>query len=99
ADKPAAPAAPAVSTELPKPDAEGFISMFNGKDLTGWHGLEGFWSAKDGMIVGSETKEKSKQTFLVYTAIPKIGDFEMHYKYKFASRTGNSGVQFRSKII
>src|SRR5689334_6264018 len=22
--------------ELPKPDAEGFISMFNGKDLTGW---------------------------------------------------------------
>ena len=24
-----------------KPDADGFISMFNGKDLTGWDGLEG----------------------------------------------------------
>ena len=101
-DKPAATPAPAETTttaELPKPDAEGFIEMFNGKDLTGWKGLEGFWSAKDGMIVGSETKEKSEQTFLVYTAIPQIADFEMHYKYKFATPDGNSGVQFRSKML
>lgn len=82
-----------------KPDAEGFVEMFNGKDLTGWHGLEGFWSAKDGMIVGSETKAGSKQTFLVYTATPSIANFEMHFKYKFATPDGNSGVQFRSKII
>jgi hypothetical protein len=82
-----------------KPDAEGFIPMFDGTDLAGWSGLEGFWSAKDGMIVGSETKAGSKQTFLVYTAIPQIADFEMHFKYKFATPDGNSGVQFRSKII
>ena len=72
--------------------------MFNGKDLTGWHGFEGYWSAKDGMIVGSEVKEKSKHTFLIYTAIPSIANFELHYKYKFATPTGNSGLQFRSKI-
>ena len=26
--------------ELPKPDADGFMTIFNGKDLTGWEGLE-----------------------------------------------------------
>jgi hypothetical protein len=99
ADKPAAaPAAVTAAAELPKADAEGFIPMFDGKDLDGWHGYEGYWSAKDGAIVGSEVKEKSKHTFLVYTAMPSVANFEMHYKYKFGTPTGNSGVQFRSKI-
>jgi hypothetical protein len=99
-DKAAAPAAPAAtaSADLPKPDADGFVEMFNGKDLTGWHGYPGYWSAKDGMIVGSEVKDKSKHTFLIYTAIPSVANFEMRYKYKFATPTGNSGVQYRSKI-
>jgi putative heme-binding domain-containing protein len=88
---------------LPKADADGFISLFNGKDLTGWEGLEGYWSVKDGVIDGSETKDKSKQTFLILSASkadPKqFGNFEMHFKYKFATSTGNSGLQFRSKIL
>ena len=96
-DKPASPAAQAPA--LPAPDADGFVSLFNGKDLTGWHGLEGFWSVKDGVISGSEEKDKSEQTFLVLTAIPSVADFELHYQYKFATPTGNSGVQFRSKVI
>jgi|SRR6185437_1591488 len=98
ADKPAGAAPAASAVEAPKPDAEGFVQMFNGTDLSGWHGFDGYWSAKDGMIVGSEVKEKSKHTFLIYTAIPKISDFEMHYKFRFGTPTGNSGVQFRSQI-
>jgi putative heme-binding domain-containing protein len=90
-------------SQLPSPDAEGFISLFNGKDLTNWEGLEGFWSVKDGVIEGSATKEKSKQTFLVLSpskADPgKFANFELHLKYKFATPTGNSGVQFRSKFV
>ena len=89
--------------ELPKPDADGFITLFNGKDLTNWEGLEGYWSVKDGVIEGSETKDKSKQTFLVLSASradpAKFANFEMHLKYKFATPTGNSGVQFRSKFV
>lgn len=85
--------------ELPKPDAKGFISMFNGKNLDGWEGLPGYWSVKDGVISGHETRDKSKQTFLIYTAIPEVSDFEMHFSYRFATDDGNSGVQFRSKII
>jgi len=98
-DKPAAPA-PAASAPapLPKPDADGFISLFNGTDLTGWAGYPGYWSVKDGVILGSEVKEKSKHTFLLLTAIPSVSDFELHYKYKFATPTGNSGLQFRSKV-
>jgi hypothetical protein len=98
-DKPAGDANAAAVAAPPKPDAEGFIEMFNGKDLSGWEGMEGFWSVKDGVISGSEVKEKSRQTFLIYKAIPVTSDFEMHYKYKFATPDGNSGVQFRSKVV
>ena len=80
------------------PAADGFRSLFNGKDLTGWDGLEGFWSVKDGAISGAETKEHpAPQTFLICK--DKFGDFELHFKYKFATPDGNSGVQFRSKVI
>jgi putative heme-binding domain-containing protein len=89
--------------ESPQPDADGFISLFNGKDLTGWEGLEGYWSVKDGFLEGSQTRDKSRQTFLVLSASKadpkKFGNFELHLKYKFATPTGNSGVQFRSRIL
>jgi hypothetical protein len=83
---------------LPKPDADGFITIFNGKDLSGWEGLDGYWSVKDGVISGHETKDKSKQTFLVFTAA-QVHDFELHLKYKFTTPDGNSGIQFRSKLL
>jgi len=84
--------------ELPKPDADGFVTIFNGKDLSGWEGLEGYWSVEDGVISGHETKDKSKQTFLIFTGFP-VNDFELHVKYKFATPDGNSGIQFRSKVL
>ncbi|MGO8930657.1 MAG: hypothetical protein ACLQU3_27685 [Limisphaerales bacterium] len=40
-DKPATGAA-AAAAPLGQPDAKGFISLFNGKDLIGWEGLEGY---------------------------------------------------------
>ena len=54
---------------LPKRDADGFITLFNGHDLTGWTGLPGFWSVTDGSISGRQMKEISKQTFLVFTPL------------------------------
>ena len=56
-----------IASAQPASSDGGFVSIFNGKDLTGWKGLEGFWSVKDGAIVGQATKATSKQTFLVYT--------------------------------
>ncbi len=88
----------AEESRLPKPDADGFITIFNGKDLTGWEGLEDYWEVKDGVISGHETKDKSKQTFLVFKGC-KVSDFELRLKYKFATPDGNSGIQFRSKVL
>ena len=90
-----------ILAEDPKPDAHGFISLFNGKDLTGWEGMEGYWSVKDGVISGHETKDKSKQTFLIYKE--PVKDFELHCSFKFnavdGKVDGNSGIQFRSKVL
>ena len=79
--------------------------IFNGKDLTGWKGVEGFWSVKDGAITGQTTKENPAKTntFLVWDG--EVGDFELKFKYKIvdekgeANGFGNSGVQYRSKVV
>lgn len=75
----------------------GFESLFNGKDLAGWKGLEGFWSVEDGAITGeTKTDFKGPNTFLVWQD-GEPGNFELHFKYRIFS--GNSGVQYRSKLI
>src|SRR5579862_5553930 len=78
-----------------KADSDGFVSLFDGKTLDGWDGMPGYWSVVDGAIVGKETKDKSEQTFLIYKG-KNYSNFELHFKYKFATPDGNSGVQFRS---
>src|SRR5688572_16628383 len=75
----------------------GFESLFNGKDLTGWKGKEGFWSVQDGAITGeTKTDFKGPNTFLVWQG-GEPENFELRFKYRIYS--GNSGVQYRSKLI
>jgi hypothetical protein len=90
--------APNVPGALPKPDADGFVTIFNGRDLAGWNGLADYWSVRDGSISGHQTKDTSKQTFLVFSPF-RVSDFELHLKYRFASPEGNSGIQFRSMVL
>ena len=82
----------------PAPDADGFITLFNGHDLTGWTGLAGYWRVEDEAISGRQIKETSRQTFLVLSTLT-VRDFELHFRYRFASPDGNSGVQFRSTVL
>lgn len=35
-----------------------FVSIFNGKDLTGWTGPTSIWSVKDGVLVGRSTAKR-----------------------------------------
>jgi hypothetical protein len=86
-----------LTRELPKGDADGFVTIIGGDDLKVWKGLPNYWYAKDGVLGGHQTKEDSKQTFLVYPFI--LRDFELHLKYKFILPQGNSGIQFRSKVL
>jgi len=87
-----------IDSALPKPDADGFVTIFNGRDLAGWTGLADYWSVTDGSISGHQTKDMSRQTFLVFSAL-KVTDFELRLKYRFASPEGNSGIQFRSMVL
>jgi Domain of Unknown Function (DUF1080) len=83
---------------LPQSDADGFITLFNGRDLAGWTGFPGYWSVRDGTISGHQAKDTSRQTFLIFSGL-KVSDFELHLKCRFASPEGNSGIQFRSMVL
>ncbi len=91
-------ASPLLGAEAGKEAAaeKGFVSIFNGKDLTGWDGDPRLWSVKDGVIHGQTTKEKPARgnTFCVWRA-GKLKNFVL--KIKFRIENGNSGIQYRSK--
>lgn len=73
-------------------------SLFNGKDLSGWEGRDDLWSVEDGAIVGRTSEEDpiAANTFLVWQGdVPK--NFELVAEFKIES--GNSGIQYRSKVI
>lgn len=76
----------------------GFVSMFNGKDLTGWDGKPGWWYVEDGAITSQSTPEKpcTKAHYLIWRG-GKPGDFELRLCYKLIG--GNSGIQFRSREL
>ena len=72
--------------------------LFNGKDLTGWEGDLAIWSVEDGAIVGRLTAEKpiDHNTFLIWQG-GQLGDFRLRLEYQIEG--GNSGVQYRSRVI
>ena len=77
---------------------EGFVPIFNGKDLSGWEGEAGFWSVEDGAITGQTTPEKPcrHSTYLIWRG-GTVADFELRFSYRVPQ--GNSGVQFRSREL
>jgi hypothetical protein len=80
-------------------DKEEFQPLFNGKDLRGWEATKPeLWSVKDGMIVGKQGKNQIKNnTFL--TARGKYTDFTLKVSVRLVGDEGNSGIQFRTRIL
>jgi hypothetical protein len=76
--------ASSAETELPKPDKEGYITLFNGKTLDGWHknpkrighGTGGQWYVEGGAIVGEQDPPGSGNGGILLTD-HKFGDFEL----------------------
>ena len=82
------------STELS--DEKGFVSLFNGKDFSGWEGNFEIWKVKDQMIVGDSPGIKQNE----FLATKKtFEDFELRLEFRMQDGKGNSGVQFRSKRL
>jgi len=76
-------------------DHTGYVSIFDGKTLTGWDGKPGVWSVQDGAIVGVSTKDKDAgNTFIIYRGtVAKDFDLKLEIKDEWG---GGSGVQYRS---
>ena len=70
-------------------------SFFNGVDLTGWSGNEGFWSVIDGAIVGNFDKPVARNEFIWSTVA--VEDFHFTVDVKLTPDDRNAGIQFRSK--
>jgi hypothetical protein len=77
---------------------EGYESLFNGKDLSDWKGDMSRWRVEDGAITGYTTPDNllKYNTFLIWKG-GEPADFELRLKYKIVG--GNSGVQYRSKVV
>jgi hypothetical protein len=71
----------------------GFVSLFNGKDLTGWRYLgkgAGTFSVKGGAI-----HYKGGNGWLCYT-VKEYPDFELRCEFKLIKKGGDGGIFFRA---
>lgn len=85
------------------PDETGFVSIFDGKTMTGWEGDTTYWRVEGGSLIGEIVpgKEIRENTFIIYKGGPDKGmmkDFELKLDYKITDR-GNSGINYRSSIV
>ena len=88
---------PALAADKPAVEP-GFVSLFNGKDLSGWDGDPRFWSVDDGFIRGRTTPDNPTKgnTFCIWRD-GKPTNFIL--KAKFRLHNHNSGIQYRSKEV
>lgn len=82
---------------LPAFAQEGFVSLFNGRDLTGWDAEPGLWRVQDGVIIGtSEVGRPKTNSFLIWNGT--VRDFELRVTIRVVG-DNNSGVQYRSRRL
>lgn len=74
--------------------ADGFTSIFNGKDLSGWDSKPGCWEVRDGEIWCTGISDV--KNWLVWRE-DQPEDFVL--KMEFRWERGNSGVQVRSEDL
>jgi len=68
---------------------EGFVSLFNGKDLTGWtvpEGDNGHWKVADG-VIDYDARSEAKKNKNLATA-ESFGDFALHVEWRLKQTSG-----------
>ncbi len=75
---------------------QGFVLLFDGKTLDGWDGDPRVWRVEDGVIVGSSDMHSPEHNTFLVCKVPYT-DFVLKAEVKL--RNGNSGIQFRSKVL
>ena len=82
-----------------KKKEEGFIKIFNGKNLEGWQGDTLYWRVQDGILTGEVTAATllKRNSFIIWkTKQPE--NFELQVDYRVSAH-GNSGINYRSVLI
>ena len=77
---------------------EGWIQLFNAKDLTGWktRGKNTSWEVQDGVMANLREKDgKKRRGVNIYTEATFL-DFTLHIEFK-VPKGGNSGVYARGR--
>lgn len=77
---------------------DGFRSLFNGTDLTGWDGNPELWSVENGCIVGKTTgpEHLTYNQFLIWRG-GVLKNFELRVSAKVTGN--NTGIQYRSREL
>jgi hypothetical protein len=76
-----------------KPEGQGFVPLFNGKDLAGWQthpGQPGDWKVEDGVLVGRGPGKSH-----LFSDRADFADFHLRTRVR-VNAGGNSGVYFRT---
>lgn len=85
------------SERAERTDSEGFVSIFDGRTLDGWHAVPKEcaedWSVRDGAIVGLGSADRL--AYLVWKD-ERLTDFELKLRYRLPGK-GNTGVEIRSQ--
>jgi len=96
------PSAPAVCGQqqsrcLRQSGGDGFVSIFDGRTLDGWHAVPKEsawdWTVRDGVIVGHGSA--NRLSYLVWKD-EHLTDFELELRYRLPGK-GNTGVEIRSQ--
>ena len=76
---------------------EDWTPLFDGKTLNGWRGDPAVWSVQDGAITGVNSAEHPVKHNVFLASEQSFGDFEIKFKYRIVG--GNSGLQYRSRLV
>ena len=87
-----------LSESTPNADSS-FVSLFNGKDLSGWDGDPSAWKVENGIVIGTCEGPGSltHNTFLIWRD-GTVKDFELHATVRVVG-DNNSGIQYRSREL
>jgi RNA polymerase sigma factor (sigma-70 family) len=80
----------------PGPDADGFISLFNGRDLTGWNYNPQVWSVSNGVIIARAPLDSRSTVHYLAWAGGTVDDFELRLMVR-TTADDNSGVPIRAR--
>ncbi len=76
---------------------QGFIRIFDGRSLTGWHAVpaesQSDWSVRDGVLIGQGSADRL--AYLVWNN-DKLTDFDLRLRYRLPGK-GNTGVEIRAR--